>query len=76
MNENKVMVIGAGTMGNGIAQIFAAKGYEVLMVDVASEMIERGLKTVRRVSAVWSRRRRSARMTRMPSWAASQAAQT
>ncbi len=46
MNENKVMVIGAGTMGNGIAQVFAAKGYEVVMVDVAEEMLERGLKTI------------------------------
>ncbi len=46
MNENKVMVIGAGTMGNGIAQVFAAKGYEVVMVDVAEEMLERGLNTI------------------------------
>ncbi|MBC8366320.1 3-hydroxybutyryl-CoA dehydrogenase [bacterium] len=46
MNDNRVMVIGAGTMGNGIAQVFAAKGYEVLMVDVAEEMLERGLKTI------------------------------
>ena len=33
-------------MGNGIAQVFAAKGYEVLMVDVAEDMLERGLKTI------------------------------
>jgi len=46
MNENKVMVIGAGTMGNGIAQVFASKGYEVVMVDVAREMLDRGLATV------------------------------
>jgi len=46
MNENKVMVIGAGTMGNGIAQVFAATGYEVVMVDVAEEMLERGMNTV------------------------------
>ncbi len=46
MNDNRVMVIGAGTMGNGIAQVFAAKGYEVLMVDVAEDMLERGLKTI------------------------------
>ena len=31
----KVGVIGAGTMGNGIAQVFATAGSEVLMVDAA-----------------------------------------
>jgi 3-hydroxybutyryl-CoA dehydrogenase len=46
MNENRVMIIGAGTMGNGIAQVFAAKGFEVLMVDVAEDMLERGMKTI------------------------------
>ena len=46
MNENKVMVIGAGTMGNGIAQVFASTGYEVLMVDVAEGPLEKGLATV------------------------------
>ncbi len=46
MNDNRVMVIGAGTMGSGIAQVFAAKGYEVLMVDVTEDMLERGLKTI------------------------------
>jgi len=46
MNENRVMVVGAGTMGNGIAQVFAAKGYEVLMVDVAEQMLERGLMAI------------------------------
>jgi len=46
INDNRVMVIGAGTIGSGIAQVFAAKGYEVLMVDVTEDMLERGLKTI------------------------------
>lgn len=39
----KVCVIGAGTMGSGIAQVFAVKGYEVVLRDVKDEFIERGL---------------------------------
>lgn len=42
----KVAVIGAGTMGNGIAQVFAAGGSEVLMIDAAAEALERGRATV------------------------------
>ena len=39
----KVCVIGAGTMGAGIAQAFAAKGYEVVLRDIKDEFIERGI---------------------------------
>ncbi|MHC4958033.1 MAG: 3-hydroxybutyryl-CoA dehydrogenase [Planctomycetota bacterium] len=35
-------VIGAGTMGNGIAQVFAMHGHDVVMVDVAEEALARG----------------------------------
>ena len=38
----KVGVIGAGTMGNGIAQVFASCGSQVLMVDSQKEALERG----------------------------------
>ena len=38
----KITVIGAGTMGPGIAQIFALGGYEVSMVDVFPEALEKG----------------------------------
>jgi 3-hydroxyacyl-CoA dehydrogenase len=38
----KITVIGAGTMGPGIAQIFALGGYEVAMVDVFPEALEKG----------------------------------
>ncbi len=48
MNENLVLVVGAGTMGNGIAQVFAVSGYEVTMVDVSTECLERGVATIDR----------------------------
>ncbi|MEW5931404.1 MAG: 3-hydroxybutyryl-CoA dehydrogenase [Gemmatimonadota bacterium] len=37
----KVAVIGAGTMGNGIVHVFAQNGYDVTMVDVAADALER-----------------------------------
>src|SRR5437868_11523979 len=36
-----VAVIGAGTMGNGIAQVFAQAGFSVRLVDVAQPMLDR-----------------------------------
>ena len=39
-------VIGAGTMGNGIAQVFAAAGYPVTMRDLKPEFLDRGLATI------------------------------
>jgi 3-hydroxybutyryl-CoA dehydrogenase len=46
MQVNKVGVIGAGTMGNGIAQICAAAGYDVVMRDVEETFCERGMTTI------------------------------
>jgi 3-hydroxybutyryl-CoA dehydrogenase len=42
MAIKSVLVIGAGTMGNGIAQTAAVSGYAVTMMDVAKEPLERG----------------------------------
>ena len=39
-------VIGAGTMGNGIAQTAAAAGFDVVMCDVQQEFVERGLANI------------------------------
>jgi 3-hydroxybutyryl-CoA dehydrogenase len=39
----KIFVLGAGTMGAGIAQAFAAKGYEVTIRDIKDEFVDRGL---------------------------------
>ncbi|MFQ6045021.1 MAG: 3-hydroxybutyryl-CoA dehydrogenase [Gemmatimonadales bacterium] len=41
-------VIGAGTMGNGIAHVFALNGWRVDMIDVAREVLDRALETIRR----------------------------
>ncbi len=39
----KIFVLGAGTMGAGIAQAFAQKGYEVILRDIKDEFVDRGL---------------------------------
>ena len=44
---NAVAVVGAGTMGNGIAHVFAQHGWEVALVDVAPAALERALATIR-----------------------------
>ncbi|MCB0631137.1 MAG: 3-hydroxybutyryl-CoA dehydrogenase [Saprospiraceae bacterium] len=41
-----ITVIGAGTMGNGIAHLFAMKGYEVALLDVSDEALEKGVNTI------------------------------
>ena len=41
MQHQHVTVIGAGTMGNGIAHVFAQTGREVTLVDVKSEILDR-----------------------------------
>ncbi len=42
----KVAVVGGGTMGNGIAQVFASSGFEVALVDAKPEFVERALATI------------------------------
>ena len=46
MSIKIVGVVGAGTMGNGIAQTFAQAGFEVRLVDVARPMIDRGCRAI------------------------------
>ena len=38
----KVGIIGAGTMGGGIAQVFAQSGHEVLLCDINDELAQKG----------------------------------
>jgi 3-hydroxybutyryl-CoA dehydrogenase len=42
----KVFVIGAGTMGNGIAQVSAQAGYDVTMSDIKDEFIQKGMAAI------------------------------
>jgi 3-hydroxybutyryl-CoA dehydrogenase len=46
MDIKGVTVIGAGTMGNGIAHVFAQYGFSVVLNDVKQEFIDRGMKTI------------------------------
>ncbi len=48
MDIQRIVVVGAGTMGNGIAQTAAVSGYSVSMTDVIPEAIERGKATIAR----------------------------
>jgi 3-hydroxybutyryl-CoA dehydrogenase len=41
MTIKTVGIVGAGTMGNGIAQVFAQSGFSVLLVDIAKPMLDR-----------------------------------
>ena len=41
-----VTVIGAGTMGNGIAHVFAQSGFEIQLVDISESALEKGLGTI------------------------------
>lgn len=43
---NTIAVIGAGTMGNGIAHTFAQSGYTVKLIDVSEKSIEKGMATI------------------------------
>ncbi|HKI27754.1 MAG TPA: 3-hydroxybutyryl-CoA dehydrogenase [Candidatus Sulfotelmatobacter sp.] len=46
MDIRRVGVIGAGTMGNGIAHVFARSGFDVLLCDVEQRFLDRALDTI------------------------------
>src|SRR5260370_10082704 len=46
MDIRRVGVVGAGTMGNGIAHVFARSRYDVVLCDVEQQFLERALSTV------------------------------
>ncbi|MFN2273363.1 MAG: 3-hydroxybutyryl-CoA dehydrogenase [Anaerolineales bacterium] len=46
MDVNRIFVVGAGTMGSGIAQTAAVSGYQVTMSDISQEILDRGVKTI------------------------------
>ena len=43
---NQIAVIGAGTMGNGIAHVFAQNGFQVQLIDISQNALDRGLATI------------------------------
>ncbi len=48
MEIEKIGIIGAGTMGHGIAQVSAASGYRVIMKDIEQEFLDNGMKGIER----------------------------
>lgn len=46
MQINNISVIGAGTMGNGIAHVFAQHGYKVNLIDVSNAQLEKAVQTI------------------------------
>ena len=48
MNIKNVAVIGSGTMGNGIVHVFAQNGFEVLLVDIKQEFLDRALAVIKK----------------------------
>ena len=46
MEITKIAVLGAGQMGAGIAQVSACAGYEVVMIDISQEFVDRGMGTI------------------------------
>jgi 3-hydroxybutyryl-CoA dehydrogenase len=47
MDTSLIGVIGAGTMGSGIAHVCALAGYNTVLVDIESEMVEKGMESIR-----------------------------
>ncbi len=48
MNMKEVAVIGGGTMGNGIAHVFAMSGFTVHLIETKSEFVDRALNTIQK----------------------------
>ena len=48
MAEKTIAVIGSGTMGNGIAHVFAVSGYQVKLVDINNDVLEKAFNAIRK----------------------------
>jgi len=48
MEIRKVLVIGAGQMGNGIAQVAASSGYDVVMQDIVPDAVNKGMASIKK----------------------------
>ena len=47
INKNEIGIIGAGTMGNGIAHVFSLYGYEVILVDINNTILEKAINNIK-----------------------------
>jgi len=65
MEIKKIGVLGAGLMGNGIAQVCAQAGYEVMLRDIEQRFIDKGMDTIKnnlkRESGTYQKERRPRR---------------
>ena len=48
MSIERIAVLGAGQMGNGITQVAACAGYEVIMIDIQQDYVDNGMATIRK----------------------------
>ncbi len=64
-------VIGSGQMGNGIAQVAAAAGLNVIMNDIKEAFCEKGMATIAGSLGRLVKRKKYPKMTKRPSWAGS-----
>src|SRR3989304_4754959 len=48
MNIKTIGIIGAGTMGSGIGHVMALSGFDVIMLDVKDEFIQKGMGNIKR----------------------------
>lgn len=46
MEIKNISVVGSGTMGNGIAHVFALNGYKTILIDIKQELLDKALKTI------------------------------
>jgi 3-hydroxybutyryl-CoA dehydrogenase len=60
MPDKRIAVLGAGTMGAGIAQLAAQSGYEVLLYDIQDDFVQRGLGSI---ESSWGKRVSQRKMT-------------
>ena len=47
MDINNIGVVGAGTMGNGIAHVFSLFNFNVTLVDISQDIVDRALKNIK-----------------------------
>ena len=48
LKDQQIAVLGAGPMGNGITHVFAQYGYDVTMIDISAEALDKGMATISR----------------------------
>ena len=70
MNIQRVGVVGAGTMGNGIAHVFARGGFNVVLCDVEQRFLDRALDTIAQESGSRSGEEQDHGRARLRRWRA------